>query len=46
MNATSASIADFVDRRRRGEPVFGTSSPSEPTVGNRSAIANASDDTN
>ncbi len=22
-NATSASIADFVDRRRKGEPVFG-----------------------
>ena len=24
LNATSASIADFVDRRRRGKPVFGT----------------------
>lgn len=24
LNATSASIADFVDRRRKGEPVFGT----------------------
>lgn len=24
LNATSASIADFVDRRRRGLPVFGT----------------------
>ena len=24
LNATSASIADFVDRRRRGEPVFGS----------------------
>jgi membrane protein required for colicin V production len=23
LNATSASIADFVDRRRRGQPVFG-----------------------
>ena len=23
LNATSAGIADFVDRRRRGEPVFG-----------------------
>ncbi len=23
LNATSASIADFVDRRRKGEPVFG-----------------------
>ena len=30
LNATSASIADFVDRRRRGLPVFGarTSAPS------------------
>lgn len=24
LNATSAGIADFVDRRRRGEPVFGS----------------------
>ena len=24
LNTTSASIADFVDRRRKGEPVFGT----------------------
>eukprot|EP01035_Chromulina_nebulosa_P049777 gene49777-67594_t len=24
LNQTSASIADFVDRRRKGEPVFGT----------------------
>lgn len=23
LNATSASIAEFVDKRRRGEPVFG-----------------------
>jgi membrane protein required for colicin V production len=29
LNATSAGIADFVDRRRRGEPVFGdTARPS------------------
>lgn len=27
LNATSASIADFVDRRRRGLPVFGSKSP-------------------
>jgi len=26
LNATSASIADFVDRRRKGEPVFGDES--------------------
>ena len=26
LNATSASIADFVDRRRKGEPVFGAGS--------------------
>ena len=26
LNATSASIAEFVDRRRRGEPVFGNES--------------------
>ncbi|WP_394647211.1 CvpA family protein [uncultured Sphingomonas sp.] len=28
MAATSAAVADFVDRRRRGEPVFGPRSPS------------------
>ena len=28
LNATSASIADFVDRRRRGKPVFGAKTPS------------------
>ena len=28
LNATSASIADFVDRRRRGKPVFGATTPS------------------
>ncbi len=27
LNATSASIADFVDRRRRGLPVFGARTP-------------------
>ena len=27
LNATSASIADFVDRRRRGQPVFGARTP-------------------
>lgn len=30
LNATSASIADFVDRRRHGEPVFGTSNTTDP----------------
>ncbi|URW76209.1 CvpA family protein [Sphingomonas donggukensis] len=37
LNVTSASIADFVDRRRRGEPVFGP----EPAQ-NSSALANES----
>ena len=27
LNATSASIADFVDRRRKGQPVFGPRQP-------------------
>ena len=27
LNATSASIADFVDRRRKGQPVFGPRTP-------------------
>ncbi|KQN27065.1 colicin V production protein [Sphingomonas sp. Leaf34] len=27
LNATSAGIADFVDRRRRGQPVFGARKP-------------------
>jgi membrane protein required for colicin V production len=32
LNATSASIADFVDRRRKGLPVFGhTMAPAVPT---------------
>jgi len=35
LNATSASIADFVDRRRKGEPVFGGEE-------NASAMSNAS----
>ncbi|MBX3594482.1 CvpA family protein [Sphingomonas sp.] len=39
LNATSASIAEFVDRRRRGEPVFGNDSDG-------AALANeAADDT-
>ena len=36
LNATSAGISQFVDRRRRGEPVFGTS-------GNSSGLRNATD---
>lgn len=35
LNATSAGIADFVDRRRKGEPVFGGE-------GNESAVKNTS----
>lgn len=39
LNATSASIADFVDRRRKGEPVFGTggnlTAPRDVPVENR-----------
>ncbi|MFZ5746738.1 MAG: CvpA family protein [Pseudomonadota bacterium] len=31
LNNTSASIADFVDRRRRGEPVFGDGAAATPT---------------
>jgi len=27
LDATSAGIADFVDRRRKGEPVFGGEKP-------------------
>ncbi|MFD1786972.1 CvpA family protein [Sphingomonas floccifaciens] len=30
LNATSASIADFVDRRRKGQPVFGPDNASAP----------------
>ncbi|MFW2852340.1 CvpA family protein [Sphingomonas sp. TX0543] len=35
LNATSAGIADFVDRRRRGEPVFGphTTIPANSSAG-------------
>lgn len=29
LDATSAGIADFVDRRRKGEPVFGSAEPAE-----------------
>lgn len=38
LNATSASIADFVDRRRRGVPVFGGSADTgaDATQGNSS----------
>ncbi|WP_230480617.1 CvpA family protein [Sphingomonas sp. Leaf21] len=38
LNATSAGIADFVDRRRRGLPVFGA-----PTPASESGAANASE---
>ena len=30
LNATSASIAEFVDKRRKGEPVFGSANESAP----------------
>ena len=36
LNATSAGIADFVDRRRRGQPVFGTRGTAE-TAGDNAA---------
>ncbi len=36
LNATSAAIADFVDRRRRGQPVFG---PHTPPTGKAGAPA-------
>lgn len=39
LNTTSASIADFVDRRRKGQPVFGTggnlTAPADPPTDNR-----------
>jgi membrane protein required for colicin V production len=38
LNATSAGVADFVDRRRRGEPVFGARS-TQATSSNASAEA-------
>ncbi len=34
LNATSAGIADFVDRRRRGQPVFGARSTIDAAAGN------------
>jgi membrane protein required for colicin V production len=37
LNATSASIADFVDRRRKGQPVFGRRDA--PMVGDNAAAA-------
>jgi membrane protein required for colicin V production len=36
LDATSAGIADFVDRRRKGEPVFGEAEPEEPAHDNSS----------
>jgi membrane protein required for colicin V production len=33
LNATSAGIADFVDRRRRGQPVFGARTPAPDAEG-------------
>jgi membrane protein required for colicin V production len=36
LNATSASIADFVDRRRKGQPVFGSSDKGTLSSGNMS----------
>lgn len=35
LNATSASIADFVDRRRKGQPVFGDSPGNEAEQASR-----------
>lgn len=37
LNATSAGIADFVDRRRRGLPVFGDRARDGSTTGNAQA---------
>ncbi|MES2441587.1 MAG: CvpA family protein [Pseudomonadota bacterium] len=37
LNATSASIADFVDRRRKGEPVFGDKPAGNAVADNSSA---------
>lgn len=39
LNATSAGIADFVDRRRRGEPVFGARTPRPEPASNASGAA-------
>ncbi len=41
LNSTSATIADFVDRRRKGEPVFGPRKAAEAPVGNSSAEGNS-----
>lgn len=38
LNATSAGIADFVDRRRRGEPVFGAPTPAATDSDNAGAV--------
>lgn len=35
LNATSASIADFVDRRRKGRPVFGPDKPTDNSTVDR-----------
>lgn len=37
LNATSAGIADFVDRRRKGEPVFGAKDAGNSSESNSSA---------
>ena len=39
LNATSAGIADFVDRRRRGKPVFGATTPPSKSDSSRSDSA-------
>ncbi len=39
LNATSAGIADFVDRRRRGKPVFGATTPPSKSDASRSDSA-------
>jgi membrane protein required for colicin V production len=39
LNATSAGIADFVDRRRRGLPVFGARAPAGGATGNAAGPA-------
>jgi membrane protein required for colicin V production len=35
LDATSAFVADFVDRRRKGEPVFGEDDAERPTNSSR-----------
>ena len=39
LDATSRTIADFVDRRRKGEPVFGRAAPAEEGAGNKAREA-------